>query len=43
MKKKSYKKLLKIIEQSNLSDYGWYDLEVDLKELEDLLLKDLAY
>ena len=30
------------MEESEFQDYGWSDLEDDLKELEDLLLEDLA-
>lgn len=29
------------MERSEYQDYGWSDLENDLKELEDLLLEDL--
>ena len=42
MRKKSYKKLLRIKERSQYQDYGWSDLEDDLEELEDLLLEDLS-
>ena len=40
-KYRSYKKVLKIMERSEYQDYGWSDLEDDLKELEELLLEDL--